>query len=460
MKRYIQCDNYCIKLRAYPTKEQAETIDKILHGLRLAYNATAYEMTHGNTQVTKESKKDPEARFPNFSACMKKEWRQFLIEKHEEIAVVPSAALMSSCYGIFGKDMKKAYEGYHPDVVGRQARTRTGIPKTHKDGSPVWEKSKTAKKMPCGKWKPSYYSGKRPRASFTVQTMQNGFVFKENSKTVYIGVTNVGKIKTRGWNFDLRFGDAPQKTFEEYFSGTKKAFGVTVEKDNCGDYYIVVQLQSVWKLFRDGEDHYPIGIDVGIKDLAITSDGVKYENRKFKREKKREIRRLSRKISRRQGWSNIEFREAHKKDSSLTPSKSYESVVLKKAKLERKIARKRSDHNHCVTADIVGKSSFIGIEDLNVKGMMANRHLAYSVADAAMSDVFTKLKYKAEWNHVPIKEIGRWEPSSQLCHVCGCQNKKVKNLNVREWTCPECGTHHDRDVNAAINILQIAMKNE
>ena len=460
MKKYIQVDNYCLKLRAYPSKEQAEKIDKILHGLRVAYNVTAYEITHGNQMVTREDKKDPEVRWPNFSACMKKEWLDYLRENYEQLKDVPATSLNSSCYGVYGKDMKKSWENFHPEIVGKQARTKKGKLKFHKDGSPVWVKTEKPVKLPCGKWKATYYSGKRPRDSFTVQTMQNGFLFSDNSKTVRIGVTGLGKIKTRGWNFGLRFGDTPEQTFEEFYSGKKKAFGVTVSKDNCGDYYIVVQLQTVWKPVRDSEKHTPIGVDVGVKDLATTSDGAKYENKQFKRKNKREIKKLSRKISRRWGWSNDKFREAHKRDTSLVPSKGYESAKLKKAKLERKIARQRNDWNHCVSTDIVGKSEFIGIEDLNVKGMMANRHLAYSVSDAALYDVLSKISYKAKWSHVPIRTIGRFAPSSQLCHVCGYQNKKVKNLSVREWTCPECKTHHDRDVNAAINILQIAMKNE
>ena len=120
-------------------------------------------------------------------------------------------------------------------------------------------------------------------------------------------------------------------------------------------------------------------------------------------------------------------------------------------------ARRRENYNHNVTLDIVNNASFIGIESLNVKGMMANHHLAYALNDAAMSDVLSKLKYKSEWRHVPIKEIGQWEPSSKTCSVCGYKRKNL-SLSVREWTCSECGSHHDRDVNAAINIRNFALK--
>lgn len=451
---YIRVDNYVIKCRAYPTKEQAEQVDKILHGVRVAYNVTAYEITQGNPMVTKPDKNDETVLWPNFSGCMKKEWLAYLRDNYEAVKCVPSVSLSSSTYGIFGVDMKKSWENHHPMV---SAKDKAGNQKM-RNGKQVFERMNKAVKLPATKWKPDYYSKKKLRTSFTVQTKVSAFIFTEDSKAVRVGVTNVGKIKCRGWRSDILFGeDKPEKLFQDAFS-KRKQFGVTVSKDNCGDYWIAVKLQTVWKPDKSKSNPVPIGVDVGIKDIAITSEGTKYENKKFKRSQKRRLRRLSRKVSRRQGWSNIEFREAHKKDKELTPSKNYNSSVLKKAKLERKIARQRDNWNHNVTADIVNSASFIGVEDLLVKGMMKNRHMAYSATDAAMGDVLQKLKYKAEWQRVPIQQIGRFEPSSQLCHVCGYRNRNVKNLSIRKWTCPECGSHHDRDINAAINIRDMALK--
>ena len=422
---YIQVDNFVVKLRAYPNKEQREKIDTILHGLRVAYNVTAYEIANGNEAVTKQDKKDESVRWPNFVACMKKEWLDYLRANYPVVNDVPATSLASSVYGVF-TDMKKSWE--------------------------------TSKKLPCGKWKPGYYSNKKQRTSFTVQTIQSGFEFPEDSKSAYISVTGLGKVKCRGWRYDLRFGDKPECTFLEFYGKQKKAFGVTVSKDNCGDYWLVVKLQTVWLPDKTGKKKkIPIGVDVGIKDIAITSEGQKYENKHFARSMKRRKRRLNRKVSRRQGWANIKFREAHKKDEELKPSKGYERSKLKLARLERKIARRRENYNHNVALDIVQSASFIGIESLNVKGMMANHHLAYALSDAAMYDVLSKLKYKSEWRHVPIKEIGQWEPSSKTCSVCGYKRKNL-SLSVREWTCPECGSHHDRDVNAAINIRNFALK--
>lgn len=426
MDKYIKVENFVMKCRAYPNKEQREKIDQILDGMRVAYNVTAYEISHNNEQVTKKSKKDENILFPNFSACMKKEWLDYLRDNHEIIKEVPSTSLSSSCYGVFGKDMKKAWE--------------------------------SKGKLPCGKWEPIYYSKKKPRRSFTVQTPVSGFIFDESKpNTVYVGVTNIGKIKVRGWRKDIKYGETPDQTFEEFYKDKKKAFGVTVSIDNCGDYYIVVMLQTVWKPDWTKEKTVPVGIDVGIKDIAITSNGTKYENKRFKKEEKRRNRRLNRKLSRRYGWANEVFREEHKKDTEIATSNSYERTKKKIAKLDRKIARRRENYNHFITKDIVSEANFIGIESLNVKGMMKNRHLSYALGDAAMSDVLSKLKYKSDWNHVPLQEIGRWEPSTKTCSVCGYKNQKIA-LAVREWTCPECGTHHDRDINAAKNILAIAQK--
>lgn len=424
---YLKVDNFVVKCRAYPTKSQAEKIDKILHGLRVAYNTTAYEMTKGNEKITKPDKKDLSIKWPDFGKCMKKEWLDWLRENREAVSIVPSTSLASSCYGIFGKDMKKAWE---------------------------------SKKLPCGKWEPRYYSNRYPRRSFTVQTITSGFDISETSKASRINVTGLGRVKIRGWRDDLLYGDdCPVCTFNEFYAGKKKTFGVTVSKDNCGDYYLTVMLQTVWKPVKQSMERIPIGIDVGIKDIAITSDGEKYENKHFKKEAKTKRRRLQRKVSRRYGWANIEFRNEHKKDDTVVPSEGYKTAKLKLARLERKVARRRENYNHNLTSEITKKASLVAIESLNVKGMMKNHHLADALSDAAMSDVLQKLKYKATWNGVSVSKIGQWVPSSQLCSVCGYRNKGVKNLSVREWICPNCGSHHDRDVNAAKNILMIAQMN-
>lgn len=455
---YIEVKNFVVKCRAYPNKEQKEKIDRILQGLRIAYNVTAYEMTQKNPLVTNVDKKDENIIYPApREKAWKSEWLNYLRKFYPIIDEIPASAL-SSNQGIFKLDMQKSYENFHPEIIPHvQAKTKKGIPKTHRDGSPVWKRTENPKKVRCEKWEPSYYSNKKPRTSFTVQVDTKKFRFVEDSKSVYITLPKLGEMKVRGWRHDVRYGDTPEFDFKDFYGGSNhKLLTVTVNKDNCGNYWIVVKLQTVWLPDKKSSVKKSIGVDVGVRDIAITSEGVKYENKHFAKEEKRNKKLINRKLSRRYGWSNIEFREAYKKDKTLTPSNSYNKTKMKLSKLDRKIARRRENYNNNVTHEIVSGASFIGIESLNVKGMMSNHKMAYNLADAAMYDVLSKLKYKSDWRGIKIVEIGKWDPSSQLCHVCRYRNKKVKNLNVEEWTCPECGTHHDRDINAAINILNFA----
>jgi putative transposase len=128
---------------------------------------------------------------------------------------------------------------------------------------------------------------------------------------------------------------------------------------------------------------------------------------------------------------------------------------LKLAKKHEKIANQRNDYHHKVTKKLISENQAIAVEDLNIKGMVKNHCLAQSISDVGCGSFVQKLEYKGDWTGKTILKIGRFEPSSKLCHVCGYQNKDL-TLNIREWKCPSCNTSHDRDINAAINIKQIA----
>ena len=272
----------------------------------------------------------------------------------------------------------------------------------------------------------------------------------------YFSLAKIGVVKVRGWNNRLRFGENQELDFLQYaLSNTKNQVTVTVSKDNCGDYWICFKLSNVYRPMLQQRNN-TVGVDVGIKDISITSDGIKYKNPKFKKAQSKHSRAIHRRMSRRRGWANEDFRKDHKSDKTLCPSKRYEKTVLSNAKLERKIARRRSNYNHNITKDILSNNGMIAVETLNVSGMFRNRHLANALSDAAMGTVLAMLSYKAVWYGRVIKPIDQWTPSSKRCSCCGNILPKL-GLSVREWTCPKCGTYHDRDVNAARNIMYYAL---
>ena len=181
-----------------------------------------------------------------------------------------------------------------------------------------------------------------------------------------------------------------------------------------------------------------VGIDIGIKEFAVLSDGKVFENQKYLKHNLRRLRVLQRIVNRR-------YKHGKKKEEQ---SNNWKKAVKQVAKLQERIAFQRYDYLHKTSTWIAKNYSTVCVETLNVKGMQKNHHLAQSISDCGWSMFLNMLDYKCD----SLVKIDKWFASSQTCSVCGHKEGKVKSLNVREWTCPMCGAHHDRDLNAAINI--------
>ena len=241
------------------------------------------------------------------------------------------------------------------------------------------------------------------------------FKSKKNARKSYKAIngvridfeTNRIKLPKIGW---VKFYKS--RTFEG------KVGTVTISKNATGKYLVSVLVDDGIEtpLKPNIEYNTSVGIDVGIKDFAVLSSGYVYVNPKC------------------------------------------EKARLKLARAYEKVTNCRTNFIHQVTSKIIRENQTIIIEDLNVSGMMKNRNLAKHISSASWSKFFGKLQYKCEWYGKNLIKIGRFEPSSKMC-TCGYVNKKLK-LSQREWTCPNCGQHNDRDLLAAINIKRFGLQNQ
>ena len=183
-----------------------------------------------------------------------------------------------------------------------------------------------------------------------------------------------------------------------------------------------------------------VGIDLGIKDFVITSDGYKYKNNRFTKTYAKKLKENQQHLSRKVKGSN-----------------RYKEQKLKVGAIHKKITNSRMDNLHKVSTELIKKYDIIYLEDLNIKSMIKNHKLAKHISDASWGKFITLLEYKANWNDKEIIKIDRFFPSSKQCNNCGFINQNLK-LDCREWTCPSCNTKLDRDFNASKNILKEGIK--
>ena len=219
-----------------------------------------------------------------------------------------------------------------------------------------------------------------------------------------------------------------------------RILSATVSQNPSGKYFVSVCYTDVdiLPLEKTGA---VVGIDLGLKELAITSDNQHFQNPKCFIKSQKKLAKLQRRLSRKS-----------------TGSKNYDKARTKVARLHEHIANQRLDNAHKMTTALVCDYDLIAVETLMPKNMVKNRKLAKAISDAAWGEIIRQLAYKCEWYGKELVKIDRFYPSSQTCNSCGFKNKETRNLAVREWDCPQCGIHHDRDINAAKNILDEGMR--
>ena len=211
----------------------------------------------------------------------------------------------------------------------------------------------------------------------------------------------------------------------------------TISKTPTGKYFVSILTEQKYK--PNEKTNKSVGIDLGLKDFAITSDNVKYKNNRYTKKYERKLKKAQQHLSRKTKGSN-----------------GFEKQKHKVARIHEKIANTRQDVLHKVSNGIVSNYDVICLEDLNVKGMIKNRKLSKHIADASWGTFVRFVEYKANWNDKAVVKINRWYPSSKTCNVCGYINQDL-NFSDREWTCKN-GHKLDRDLNASINILKEGLK--
>ena len=229
------------------------------------------------------------------------------------------------------------------------------------------------------------------------------------------------------------------KRDEKYLNNKQQYIrSVTLSKTSSNKYYLSVLID--YQQIKYEPIDTVIGLDLGIKDFCVDSNGNRYDNKHFHKNQENKLKKLNKQLSKKQKGSN-----------------NRNKARIKLAKVYEKITNQRNTYLHQITSKLVNENQVICIEDLNVKGMMSNHKLSKSIQDLSLYEFRRQLEYKCRWYGRQLIIIDRFYPSSKTCHNCGYIYKDLK-LNEREWICPHCGKVIDRDYNASLNILDEGLK--
>ena len=364
-----------VKIRLYPNKQQATQINKLLGCCRFVYNQTlARKINQYKEHNISENRTT--LSYWLFHELLKDD--NFLWLREQNTNVLQQVIM----------DMLDAYKRFF--------KQHTGYPKF---------KTKHDNKQSC---------------RFVRYTIS-----KRNDYTTYqLSLANIKNIK-------FRCNKKYAQYLQNHHDNIRQA---TLMKLLCDEYYLSILVDG--DLTRKvKETNEVVGIDLGIKDFVITSEGEVFNNLHFKKNETNKITKLQHQLSRKEKGSN-----------------NRNKARIKLAKTYKKISDRKQYYLHKVSNSLINENQVICMENLNVKGMIKNHKIAESILEMNFGEFRRILEYKAKWYNRKIVFVDRFYPSSKICSCCGYKYKDL-TLDIREWSCPNCGNHHDRDINAAINIL-------
>ena len=369
-----------VKIRLYPNKEQATMINKLLGCYRFVYNQCLDRKIDSYKNDGKSENLSTLVKFDHHE-LLKDD--NFIWLREQNTKVLKQAV----------KDMLSAYKNFF--------ERHTGYPKF---------KSKHDNKQSC--------------------RFELGAISRCNVYTDYkLSLANIKNIK-------FRCNEKYAQYLQKHHDNIKQT---TLTKLPCGEYYLSILVDGCLT-HKIKETNSVVGIDLGIKDFVMTSDGEVFDNLHFKKIETKKIKRLQHQLSKKQKGSN-----------------NRNKARIRLAKLYKKINDKKQYYLHAVSNSLIDENQVICMENLNVKGMVKNHNLAESIQEMNFGEFRRMLEYKANWYNRKIVFVDRFYPSSKTCHYCGYINKSL-TLNDRQWVCPQCGEVIERDYNAALNILDEGMR--
>ena len=366
-----------VKIRLYPNKTQEQTLNKVLGCYRFVYNQmlaqkqNAYKTDKTNLKVTDLSKWF-------HGTLLKDEQYVWLKEQNTKVMKQSIRQMLSAYYKFF--------------------KQHNGFPKF---------KSKKDKQS----------------ALFPLEAISKGNKFNERKITLTQPLKDI----------KFRCSDLYFKRLQAYKEGIRSA---TLSKTKSGNYFLSVLVELPQEeVIRFEQTNEHVGIDLGVKDFVITSDGEVFENKHFFKKQEKKISKLQRQLSKKQKGSNNRNKQR-----------------VKVAKAFEQLTNQKEAYIHSVVNELLTYYDVVFMEDLNIQGMLKNHKLSKAIQEVGFYRFKQILEDKANNNFKQVIEVSRYYPSSKTCHKCGYKNKEL-TLNDREWTCPVCGEHHDRDLNAAMNIF-------